>query len=930
MPQPPGSSAEAAEGGSDALLATKLFVPRPQPGFVDRPRLVNQLDGGLARGVILICAPAGFGKTVLVAEWAETSQREVAWLSLDAGDNDPSRFWRHATAALDEARPGMSERIAPLLASPPSPSFEPLVTALINELAQPDEAGVLLVLDDYDRIESQSIHASVAFLLEHRPSELGLVMTSRADPPLPLARLRARGQLTELRAEDLRFTLEEAAALLRGLVGSDISLPDASVAALATRTEGWAAGLQLAALSIQRRSDVSHFVETFSGSHRYVLDYLTDEVLDRQPDRVRSFLLETSVLDRLSGALCDALTGRTDSQEMLETIERANLFLVSLDDVRGWWRYHHLFADLLRMRLQQEQPERVPVLHRGAASWCEQHGLADDAIHHAIAAGEVVWAARLIEGHFDELFLPGERATIQRWLSMLPDELVRSRPRLCLAETHMALVGGDLEEGERTLASAEHAYANAEDEPFEPSVGVAGSVLANVPAAIGLGHAFLAHWRGDAEGAMAFASRALAELRGGERMLESIARWQLGVAEWLRGRLDEAERAFTDRVSESLAVGERGFAAANCYYLGRVQRAGGRLDAALRTYQHTLEITAGQGEVAPPASGIALVGMAEVAYQRGELEAALEQVTEGIHHCRPLNLRQPLATGLATLGLIRLAQGEVAEAREAMDEAVGVVPGEGVATLLNPVPAQRARLLLALGDVAGAVKWTEERGLGADDEPSYPGEPGYLVLARVLLAQSSTDQALGLLERLNAAAVAQGRTGSVIEIQALRAPALEAAGDEAGALIALAEVLSLAHSEGYVRVFADEGPAMGALLGRLVAAHRLDPGIARNVPLHFLGRLMRAFEHGAAAGAPPTRRSGAGVPGLVEALSDRELDVLRLLAAGKRNREIASELYVALDTVKKHVTHIFEKLGAANRTEATARARDLGLLADVT
>jgi ATP/maltotriose-dependent transcriptional regulator MalT len=926
MPQPPGSSAEAAAGGSDVLLATKLFVPRPQSSFVDRPRLVNQLDGGLARGVILICAPAGFGKTVLVAEWAETSKREIAWLSLDAGDNDPARFWGHATAALNEARPGISERIAPLLASPPPPSFEPLVAALINELAQPGKTDVLLVLDDYHEIDSEAVHASLTFLLEHRPSELRLVITSRADPPLPLARLRARGKLAELRAEDLRFTLEEAAALLRGSVGTDIALPDASVAALATRTEGWAAGLQLAALSLQRRSDVSHFVETFSGSHRYVLDYLTDEVLDRQPERVRSFLLETSVLDRLSGELCVALTGRTDSQETLEAIERANLFLVSLDDVRGWWRYHHLFADLLRMRLQQEQPERVPALHRAAASWYEQHGPADDAIHHALAAGDAVWAARLVEQHVDALFLR-EGTTLQRWLAALPAEVVGSRPRLLLTQARMTVLSGRLEAVEETLDAAERAFEDAGDEPYEPSVYRGESLVANIPAAIALQRGALAGLRGDADRAITLAHRALAELGEDEWMLESSARWLLAVAEWQLGRMPEAERGLSSSIAGWLANGEPTMVAIGCHHLGLVQRAQGRLDAALRTYQQVLEIAAAPGRPPLPAAGLAYVGMAEVSYQRGDLDAALGNITEGIALCRRFAYAPPLGTGLATLAWIRQVRGDEAGALEAIDEAGRVAPSPGVESLRNPVPTQRARLLLAQGDVAGAARWADERGLGPHDEVRYPREPEYLVLARLLLAQGLQDQAEGLLDRLHSVAAAQDRTGSIIEIQALRALALAAAGEEAGALVALAEVLSIAHPQGYVRVFADEGPLMKALLGRIVAAQRRDPGLARNVPINYLGRLMRAFEHGAAAGAPPTRRSGASVPGLVEALSERELDVLRLLAAGKRNQEIANELYVALDTVKKHVTHIFEKLGAANRTEATARARELGLLA---
>ena len=377
----PSAAAPAgvADSGPDVLLATKLHVPRPRPGFVPRPRLAGALDEGLARRLILVCAPAGSGKTTLLADWASSGSRPVAWLSLDAADNDPVRFWRHVVAALDRARPGIGERVGPLLGPPAPPSFEGLVTALINELAaQPGDGEVLLVLDDYHLIDAQPVHVSLGFLLEHLPPGLHLVLASRSDPPLPLARLRAGGQLAELRAADLRFTAAEAAALLRESAGAD--LPAAAVAALAARTEGWVAGLQLAALSLRGQADPAGFVAAFSGSHRYVLDYLAEEVLDRQQEELRTFLLETSLLERLSGGLCDAVTGRTDSQAMLEQVERANLFLVPLDEVRGWWRYHHLFADLLRARLQQQRPGRVAGLHRAAAAWCEEHGLADDAV----------------------------------------------------------------------------------------------------------------------------------------------------------------------------------------------------------------------------------------------------------------------------------------------------------------------------------------------------------------------------------------------------------------------------------------------------------------------------------------------------------------------------------------------------------------------
>ena len=412
--------------GSDVLLATKLHVPGPRPDLVPRPRLTARLDEGLARGLVLVCAPAGYGKTVLLADWARRGRPPVAWLSLDAGDNDPARFWRHAVAALDRARPGTGGRVAPLLGPPAPSSFRGLVTALINDLAA-DQA--LLVLDDYHVIGSAQVHESLAFLVEHRPAGIGVVLASRSDPPLPLARLRARGQLTEIREAELRFTPAEAAELLQHMASG---LPDASVAALAARTEGWAAGLQLAALSLRGHADAAAFVAAFTGSHRYVLDYLAEEVLERQDEQLRTFLLETSVLERLSGPLCDAVTGREGSQALLEEAERAGLFLIPLDELRGWWRYHHLFADLLRARLQQERPGRAAQLHRNAAAWYAGHGLADDAIGHAAAAGEMLWAARIIEQHFDLVHrIRGEAATITAGCRCSPPTWSGPAPGCC-------------------------------------------------------------------------------------------------------------------------------------------------------------------------------------------------------------------------------------------------------------------------------------------------------------------------------------------------------------------------------------------------------------------------------------------------------------------------------------------------------------------
>jgi LuxR family maltose regulon positive regulatory protein len=810
------------------------------------------------------------------------------------------------------------------LLGPPAPSsYEGLVTALINDLvALPAADQALLVLDDYHLIDSETVHTSVGFLIEHRPPGLQLALASRSDPPLALARLRGRGQLAELRAAELRFTADEAVALLQqGAPVSGAALPETALAALAARTEGWAAGLQLAALSLRGQPDAAGFTAAFTGSHRYVLDFLAEEVLAHQSERVRTFLLETSVLERLSGDLCDAVTGGPGGQDLLEQVERAGLFVVPLDEVRGWWRYHQLFADLLRARLQQELPGRAGELHRNAAAWYAARGLADDAIRHAVAAGEMIWAARLIEQHFDELFyLRGEGVTVQRWLSLLPADLIRARPRLLLVQAFLASHSGQMETVPPLLDAAEQAYPGAAGEPFEPTAGPAASMLVNVPALIAIQRGFLAQLRGDAEATAAFAARALAESRDGEWRLSSTARGFLAMAEWLGGRLTEAERLFVSSISGWQAAGQPTLTAWHRYQLAQIQRARGRLDAATRTYEQALSATAVPGRPPAPTVALVYVGLAEVAYQRNELDDALRYVTEGIALERQFLSGTPTA-GLVTLAWIRQATGDPAGALTAIGEAEQASPAP--ASVLNPFPAQRARLLLAQGDVTAAARWTLETGLHTGDEPHYPREPGYLVLARVLLAQQRPAEALGLLERLYAAAADQDRRGSQIEAGALRALALAACDRGLDALNALVEVFALACPQGYVRVFADEGPPMAALLAQLIKAQRAD---GPRVPLGCLARLQRAFGVGPPTPGPRSGPAPMGVPGLVEQLTSREVEVLEMVAAGRSNPAIASEFVVTLDTVKKHVSHVLSKLGAANRTEAVARARELGLI----
>jgi LuxR family transcriptional regulator, maltose regulon positive regulatory protein len=903
----------------DVLLATKLHVPRSQPGFVSRRRLGQALSDGLASGRVLVCAPAGFGKTALLADWAAGGGRPVAWLGLDGDDSDPARFWRYALAALDRARPGLAMHVGPL--HPHSP--EGLVTALINELAtDPDADEVLLVLDDYHLVDSALVHESVAFLLENLPQRLRVVVSGRSDPPLPLARLRARGQLAELRAADLRFTPDEAAALLRETVGSD--LPGTALATLVARTEGWAAGLRLAGLSLRGNQDADGFAATFGGSHRFVLDYLADEVLDRQDEQLLTFLLETSVLARLSAELCDAVTGRADSQAMLQDIERAGLFLMPLDEVRGWWRYHHLFADLLRTRLRAERPGRVQALHRAAAAWCDEHELGDDAVRHAVAAGDAMWAGRLVERHAELLLGRGEGATLRRWLSELPAESVRDRPRLHLAQAYDAAMSLQVETLGASLDNAERALAVSGDEPFAPSGDQGTSVLANVPAGIAMLRAVLARLRGDTAFAADYDKQALEQLGEDDWLLRSFVRWNQAVADWQGGRLGPAESGLADVLAQRRAADEfiAGFLAMRvCYDLGRVQRAQGNLDAAAATYRRALE-EGGHGSQ-PPHMGMAHVGLAEVLYERNELAAALDHAIKGVTLCRPLAFTAPLAAGLAVLAGIRQAAGDTAGAMAAMGEADQAGLSPSVVTVLS---RRRARLLLAQGDVLAAAQWAEAAGLRPDDEPEYPREPEYLLLVRVLLAQNEPDLALALLQRLLDGAVSQARTGSIIEIQALHALTLAARGDEARAIGALTEALTLARRHGHVRVFADEGAPMKLLLTRLSAAQAGRRDAARRVDPGYLDALLDACSQ-AGSVLPTAGATAAGTrPGLPEPLTNRELEVLRLIADGKSNQRIAHDLVVALDTVKKHVSHVMGKLGAANRTEAVARARQLGLI----
>lgn len=900
----------------DAVLSTKLRVPRIRADRLDRRRLIQRLEEASDRELILISAPPGFGKSTLLAAWARSTQRPVAWVSLDSDDNDPSRFWRCVVASVDRAHRGLQEHLLPLLDAGQPLAAEAVAAALVNELAARQAHPLSLVLDDYHALESPSIHEGLAFLLDHMPNDLQLILAGRGNPPLPLALMRSRGQLMELRADDLRFTREEAASLLLDAWGLDLA--QASVEALAEKTEGWATGLQLAAVSIRGSADPLEFVAGFTGSHRHVLDYLTEEVLERQPDQIRAFLLETSILERLSGALCDAVTGRSDGRQLLEQIERANLFLVALDDERRWYRYHRLFGELLRARLDESNPGRARELHRRAAAWCDEHGLIDDAVRHALAGGDSRMAAAIVEQHVDEVLGRGEGATLRRWLSALPPALVRSRPGISLVQAIAAFNAGQLGSAESLLDGAEHALASAGSEP-EPAAGAPESPLANVRATIESVRASLATARGRPEMASAHLERALSVLAESGRGPSLSVRWNRAMVDWMEGRPPDAERELATLVAEGRASGMPHLAISAGAILGKVQRAQGKLGAALRTYREGLDLGVVAGRATVPTVGEAHIGIAEILYEQDQLDEATRHVTQGIELCRQLISTQSLATGLARRAWIQQARGDPRRALESMKEASRVLTSHDVVSLFNPVPAARARLLLAQGRLPEVAAWVEERGCGEDHQPAYAREAEYLVLVRLLLAKAMPDRALGLLGRLRALAEDQGRTGSVIEAGALEALAIGAVGDRSRALERLAGALALGRPEGYVRVFADEGRPMAALLGGLVGGGRRQAasGTAA-VSTDYLGRLLRAVRMSAT-------QAGARA-GMVEALTARELEVLAMLAAGRSNREISERLVVTLDTVKKHVTHILDKLGAANRTQAVAMGRELGLI----
>ncbi len=924
------------------LLATKLFVPQLRPSRVPRPRLVARLSRGLAGKLTLVSAPAGFGKTTLVADWLQQEGRRFTWLSLDEGDNEPARFMAYLGAALGAIHDDWNQVAQIALRAPQLPPAQTIVTTLINEIIT-SQLEFVFALDDYHAISNLAIHQMLAFLLDHLPPAMHLVLITRADPPLSLARLRARDQVSEIRADDLRFTAEETAVFLNRVM--DLDLTPQQVTTLENRTEGWIAGLQLAGLSLQgleQGESVAGFIEAFAGSHRYIMDYLMGEVFNRQPLEVQEFLLQTSILDRLCGSLCDAiLEGRTakdeqgesfdsrlssGSQAILEYLQDHNLFTISLDHQRRWYRYHHLFADLLRDRLHDTQPEKVAELHRRAAAWYERNKLMVEAIHHALQAHDFDLATGLIVHVTDELWARSEVATVLRWMEALPEELVYSQPRLCHIHASALANVGQLEAIEPLLQSVEawlrkrgglpskvgpsppNAHHGARSTWSPDDKEWRYTTAEGLLAMVDIRRAFVARFSGRLSDTLAFCEQALERTPPRNLFVRSMALLFQGHAYFLLGDTALANQALGQACAAGQASGHLAVYLSAMHYLAQLRVLQGRLREAWAIYQDAIQFVDGQTEAV--LAGIEHVGLGDLLCEWNDLDAAAHHLQKGLGLAELGGDFVFLRDGYLARARLEQALGNLDEALAFVHKAEQVVRRHQSSWEMLLVEAWRARLCLARGDQTGAAVWAQTCGLSPDDEPCFLDEFGHLTLARVLLAQGHLDDAGRLLGQLRQAAESAGRWGRLIEIVIAQATVREASGDMPGALQALEHALELAKPEGHVRTFLDAGPGVATLLHRA-----LDRGIAPG----YIARLVAALDE--SVPAQPLLDQP-----LVDPLTPRELEILGLISAGLRNQEIADQLVISLATVKRHISNIYGKLGVSHRTQAVAHARELGLL----
>jgi len=891
------------------ILSTKFFLPPARPNSVPRPRLIERLKAGLNGALTLISAPAGYGKTTLMSAWRISAGRDfpIAWLSLDAGDNDPARFWFYLISALDTLQLGLGDDTLLMLESPQLPPIETLLTVLINRLnAFPND--FLLALDDMHVITEPEIYRGIDFLLEHLPPHMHLVLLTRADPPLALSRLRVRGQLTEIRELDLHFTTEETASFLNDMMNLDLSAE--AVVALKAHTEGWIAGLQLAALSMQGREEVNSFISAFTGSHHYIVDYLAEEVLSRQPDSVREFLLKTSILERLTGSLCDTLTGRTDGQATLEILAQSNLFLIPLDDERRWYRYHHLFGDMLQNQLRNDFPDDFAQLHRQAAEWHEKNHLTRLALDHAISANDFTLATQLFFKYWMEWISLHNLPANLKYLHQIPSSVIRSAPRLSLINVWMMWSMGKVEDAEtqvditqkminELLQSGEFHEEDSEYISLTTEKNILKSLIATHKCAYSQ--------------AVQLAETAIQTIPKDELIMLAAAYFSLSYAYQEMGEVDRLLQVSIEVLPLARLSGNSSVSANAFRYLALTYKMQGRLHDAYETYQQALDYAREQGQDSEPPYNIIYLSFADLCYEWNDLVNAERYLKKGMKLIEEAGFYVNLLWSSPLSAKIKHARGDLLGAIEELHHVVANARRDKVTLFASQAEAHFARLQCESGHLPDALAWINSLELVRDDRLGYERSIDAIQCAYILYKIDRYDEALDLLEWIETASQASNNISSLLEAFILQALVWHKRGDFPKAVDRLQDALARAEPEGYIRIFMDFDEPMRALLKTATSS------INDLTLVSYARKLLAAF--GDEPGRPQLKEQPIIAP-----LSERELEVLRLVAAGRSNQEIANELVIALGTVKRHIFNIYNKLDVKNRTECVARARVLHLL----